>query len=161
MEDKTKLLSLLHVRSTYSPSDWATFDAREMMGCSERSKKALIFHGKCVRMSGKEYGRLIDFDSKLLHSGETIGYPRARAVVCMQGHIASGLRKIVDSIVDGAPHSGNLKWTELVSERPHNSASGTRCGAYDNQGLVGPPRCVGHQLGGQGNASINPGESDI
>lgn len=112
-------------------------------------------------MSGKEYGRLIDFDSKLLHSGETIGYPRARAVVCMQGHIASGLRKIVDSIVDGAPHSGNLKWTELVSERPHNSASGTRCGAYDNQGLVGPPRCVGHQLGGQGNASINPGESDI
>ena len=139
-EDKTNLLKLLHVCSAYPPCDWATFDAHEMTHYFKTPISSLIFNEKCVKMSGKEYGNLVDLDVKLIHSGEALRFPRAWATVCIQTYLASALRNIVNELVAGAPPSGNLKWTKLVSEGFHSSATGTRCGMYDSRGLTSPSR---------------------
>jgi hypothetical protein len=140
VEDKTKLLSLLHVRTAFPPGDWASFDSREMKRYFVAPLVPLMFSAKCVRISGEKYGSMVEFDVELIHSGEVVGYPRAMAVLCIQQRMATGLQKIVDKLVAGAPPSGNVKWTNLVSDGLRSQADGSRWGVYDNQGFAPPSK---------------------
>jgi hypothetical protein len=137
-EDRMKLLSFLHVRSAYAPGDWAMFDAVETKRYFHGPRQPLYFNDKCVTMSGEGFGRLVDFDVGLIHSGAALGFPRACTTLLVQGIIADGLRCVVDEIVAGAAPSGDLKWTKLVSDGLHSSATGARWSAYENQ-LFAPP----------------------
>jgi hypothetical protein len=137
-EDRMNLLSFLHVRSTYAPGEWAMFDAVETKRAFVASQEPIYFNDKCVRMSGGEFERLINFDVELIHSGAALGFPRACTTLLVQGVIADGLRCVVDEIVAGAAPGGDLKWTKLVSDGLHSSATGARWSAYENQ-LFAPP----------------------
>jgi hypothetical protein len=125
-EDKMKLLSFLHVRSAYPPCDWASFDAHEMKRYFRTPLAPLMFNAKCVRISSEDYGSMVDFDVSQIHSGEAVGYPRAWATMCVQLHMVQDLRKVVDKLVDGAPPSGNVNWTNLVTSGLRNDADSSR-----------------------------------
>jgi hypothetical protein len=139
-EDRMKLLSLLHHRTTYQPCEWAAFDAREMTRYFNNPAIPLRFNASCILISETAYGRLVPFDVDLIHSGAALGFPRACAIAHVQLFIADGLHRIVKELIAGAEPSGNTKWVELVSGGLHSTAHVARWGAYDNQAFSPPSK---------------------
>jgi hypothetical protein len=137
-EDRMKLLSLLAVRISYASCDRAMFDSRGMLQYFWAPTEPLSFNSKCVKMLGKEYGRLTELDVEAIHTGTALGFPRAWATFCVQYHIAAGLRNLVNMVILGGTPSGNLKPTKLVSDGLHSSIGGARWGTYDNQAFAPP-----------------------
>lgn len=150
-----KLLSFLHVRSAYPPCDWAPFDAHEMKRYFQVPQVPLMFNNKCVKISSEDYGSMVEFDVSRIHSGETLGYPRAWATICVQQYMVADLRNVVDKIVDGAPPSGNVNWTNLVTGGLRNQADSPRWGVYDNQGFAPPSRFDPEALLDMANDQLN------
>jgi len=115
--DYMKLLSLLHVRSEYDPSQWAAFDTRSTQSlCSQSTWKQYLYNPRAVIMHGEQYGRLVDFDVNAAHGWQQAGFPRAILTLIVQQMIAETLSKAVCAIVADAEPTGHDKWTAMVSK---------------------------------------------
>ncbi|GAB7328061.1 hypothetical protein MBLNU13_g00103t2 [Cladosporium sp. NU13] len=139
-EDRVKLFALLHVRSSHGPWEWAMFDSREMFQFFWTSGQPTTFNPKCVSMLPEDYGKLIDLDVKVLHSGTALGFPRPWATFNVQYHIAFGLCNILNMIVAEGSLSGDLKWNKMVSDGLCISTGEARWGIYDNQAFAPPSK---------------------
>jgi len=138
--DRMKLLAFLHVRCENPPCDWASFDAHGMKRYFLTPVNPLMFNAKCVEISGENYGHMVPFDVELIHSGKIVGFPRAWATAWVQQYMSSALREVVDKLVAGAPPSGDVKWSRLVSDGFRNHVGGPMFGVYDNQLFASPSR---------------------
>jgi hypothetical protein len=64
IEDRTKLISLLHVRTapSFSAQDWITFDVIQSGASFDPKKEASPYGSKYVEICGAYFGRLVDFE---------------------------------------------------------------------------------------------------
>lgn len=74
-----RLLTLLHVRSVYSSSEWALLDSRELFAgfsnetLAKKGHSKHFFNASCVWMCGDDYGSLVEYDEKLAHTSAMLG----------------------------------------------------------------------------------------
>ncbi|KAK5114400.1 hypothetical protein LTR85_010222 [Meristemomyces frigidus] len=138
MEDRMKLLSLLHLRTEFPPPDWAVFDIRGTSFAFCAGWLPVPFNAKCVKMYGKEYGQLTDWSEWITHSWGLAGFPRAYLTFYAQRMIMSTLRALVDDIVGDAAGTGSNKWNILVRNGFRSSGCEALWGAYTNQAFAPP-----------------------
>jgi hypothetical protein len=62
-----KLLTLLHLHTDNPPQSWAVYDRIESGALFEQAMD-LPYNPKCVKMFGEDYGKLVDYDSALVHT---------------------------------------------------------------------------------------------
>ncbi|KAK4545913.1 hypothetical protein LTR36_002477 [Oleoguttula mirabilis] len=138
MEDRMQLLSLLHVRTQYSPSAWAGFDIRGTSVAFTAGLIPVLFNAKCVRMFSDRYGEMTEWSGALTHSWAYAGFPRAYLTLEAQSVIMGTLHALVDSIVADAEPGGNAKWVALVQSGFRGSGCEALWGAYTNQAFAPP-----------------------
>jgi hypothetical protein len=99
-----------------------------------------FFNPHCVRISGKDFGRLEAFDPDLAHARVILGLPHASIAFLGQGALAKALRNIVNAIVMEAPATGNSRWSEMLagSQGPHGSSGEGRWSSYVHPGFAPP-----------------------
>ena len=109
--DRSKLLTLLHLRTAYPPSSWAIFDTKAASIAWDLALCPVVFNDNGVRMTGDGHGTLTDFSHEAIHMWSHVGYPRAKLTFWSQSAIARGLRNLVDGLVDGAEAAGTPNGT--------------------------------------------------
>lgn len=135
-EDRSKLLTLLHLRTEHSPQSWAMYDT---IGSDQLFEKALElpYNPHCVKMFGENYGKLVSYNSELTHTSAIMSFPRALATIRGQHAISRALCQVLHEIVADAAPSGNSKWKDIVLKL--NKIGGeTRWTSYDHPALVAP-----------------------
>ena len=135
-EDRSKLLTLLHLRTEYPPQSWAMYDS---IGCKAMFDEAmdLPYNPHCVKMFGEDYGKLVSHEAALIHTSAIMSFPRALATIKAQGAISHALRLVVDEIVSHSDPSGNSKWTDLALNMNKRGGE-SRWTFYEHPGLVPP-----------------------
>ncbi|KAK5123159.1 hypothetical protein LTR85_003357 [Meristemomyces frigidus] len=140
MEDRMRLLSLLHVRTAHTPAEWALFDTRSsMIQFWAGLIPVVIFNANSVKMYGDEYGLLTkEWNHCLALHGAVLGFPRAFCTFVAQQSVMDLLRRLVDAIVADAAASGDAKWTALVNSGFRGSGCEALWGACTNQPFTAP-----------------------
>jgi len=70
-QDSMRLLSLLHVRSEYSPDRWAAFDTLSASAvCTQKAWPGYSYNAGAVIMHGERYAELVEFDANSAHNWE-------------------------------------------------------------------------------------------
>jgi hypothetical protein len=138
-QDSMKLLSLLHVRTSFESRLWAAFDTRSSSVAFAAPKQMLyMFNAASVIMHGEHYGRLVELDVESAHGWEDVGFPRAVITFQAQFQISDMLKSAVNLLVADAAATGNSKWTTLVSEGLHSAHEGALWSSYHNQEFAPP-----------------------
>lgn len=134
IEDHLKLISLLHVRTTFSSKHWTTFDAIES-GTSFGQENGPSSHSSdYVLICGANFGRVVGFELGAAQNRTMLPLPRALYVFRKQNELADALLTIVNTIVAGAAQSGNEKWLALVSTGLYGT--GGRIDSYQDAAFV-------------------------
>ncbi|KAG5814862.1 hypothetical protein H9Q74_002612 [Fusarium xylarioides] len=137
------LFALLHYRTAYSPQSWAPFDSRQLNFTWTGGYFDVDFSSKCVVMYGDGYGSLVDWEAKVAHRADTLGYPRAILVLEAQAHLLETLCNIVDKIfggVDPLQTPRAEKWHDLVSHEAFRETGAIEFWSpYTNQAFSRPP----------------------
>jgi hypothetical protein len=137
-----KLLSLLHVRTAYHPSDWAVFDTQQSFEAWTNGAMIMPYNGKMVKMYAQEgeaaYGTLTEWNEQLCQFWACMGFPRAALTLVIQGEMMRDLRYLADEIIQDGPPGGCSQWTAPVSSGLHTSGSGTLWGGYAHQAFAPP-----------------------
>ncbi|KAI7349555.1 hypothetical protein KC354_g13173 [Hortaea werneckii] len=117
MDDRSKILSLLHYRSTYKLEDWVMFDSAQAKRAVEGGNLSREYNENCVIMFGERYGDLVKWHRAQCHRWNLIGYPRAIIILEAQAFLLGFLRRLVDGIVPPSSTAtvGNAEWTLLAS----------------------------------------------
>ena len=109
--DPSKLLCLLHQRSSNSLEAWVAFDAAQMKVGVENSDLSNHYNENCVIMYGECYGLLIPYHTSACHSWSAIGFPRAILILQAQQVLFKFLRSFVDVMLGtDAIVSGDKEW---------------------------------------------------
>ncbi|KAK5735757.1 hypothetical protein LTR17_007929 [Elasticomyces elasticus] len=148
-EDRTKLLSLLHLRTAYPASVWALTDTKESMPYFGRSDCDIFFNAQCVSMIGESYGEMVDWNDAMTHSWAWAGFPRAFMTIEIQRKIMNFLVEVTANIVADAVGTGWERWSRLVVDGFKASGSESLwssyaspafapafCGGFDAQALL-------------------------
>jgi hypothetical protein len=107
IEDRMKLISLLHVRTTFSSEHWTTFDAIES-GASFGQENGPCSHSSdYVLICGANFGRVVGFELGAAQNRTMLPLPRALYIFRKQNELAEALLTIVNTIVARAAQSGN------------------------------------------------------
>ncbi|KAI7240313.1 hypothetical protein KC330_g1342 [Hortaea werneckii] len=141
MDDRDKVLSLLHYRSAHKLEDWVMFDSSQAKRAAEGGNLSREYNENCVIMFGERYGDLVKWQREQCHRWNFIGYPRAVLVLKAQASLFGFLRRLTDGIVPPSSTAvvGNSEWTSLVS-RGFKAANQTECwSALANQPFSAPP----------------------
>ena len=135
-EDRSKLLTLLHLRTEHSPQSWAMYDT---IGSGQLFEKAseLPYNPHCVKMFGEDYGKLVSYNSELIHTSAIMSFPQALATIRGQHAISRALRQVLDNIVTDSAPSGDSKWKDIVLKL-NQTGGETRWTSYDHPALVAP-----------------------
>jgi hypothetical protein len=136
IEDRMKLISLLHARTIFSSEDWTTFDAIESGASFDQKKEPSPFSSKYVHICGAYFGRLADFELDAARNRTTLCFPHAHYIFRTQNEIANALLTVVDAIVADAAPRGNTKWSALTNSGLHGV--GGRLDSYQDAGFVSP-----------------------
>jgi len=138
-EDRTKLFALLHLRTEHMPQAWTMHDTIYSERAFETSPRVnLPYNSSWVQMFGDDYGRLVDFDTRYLHTWAIMSYPRALTTFRAQLDISDMLRRILDAILSDSSPSGNSKWSSFVSSDLYKSNGESRWSPYTHPALVTP-----------------------
>ncbi|KAK3623240.1 hypothetical protein LTR56_021720 [Elasticomyces elasticus] len=76
-DNKLKLPSLLHYRTSCAPEDWVMFDSDQFRDAYARGLLGLQYNPGCVVLHGPLYGLLLPYDRDNVHAFTIIGWPRA------------------------------------------------------------------------------------
>jgi hypothetical protein len=137
IEDRMKLISLLHVRTTFSSEHWTTFDAVEseasFVGQEEGEGP---FGSDYVQICGAHFGRVVGFELDAALNRTMLSFSRAHYIFTKQTELANALLTIVNAIVAGAAPSGNEKWLALVNTDVHGV--GVQLDSYEGAGFMPP-----------------------
>lgn len=137
-QDKSKLLTLLHLRTAYPPETWAVFDTEAASITWDLALSPVVFNSGCVQMTAEAYGTLTDFNDGAMHNLSVVGFPRAQLTFESQAALARGLRNLLDGIIDGAEPSGSAKWDIAITGRSLGGTPDVMWGAYKHQAFVPP-----------------------
>lgn len=135
-EDRSKLLAFLHLRTEHSPQSWAMHDTIESENLFEKALD-LPYNSHCVKMFGEDYGKLVSYDSALVHTSAIMSFPRALVTIRAQFAILRALCQIVDHIVTDSSPSGSSKWKNTVHNL-NKKGGESRWTFYEHPGLVSP-----------------------
>ncbi|KAI6892664.1 hypothetical protein KC334_g13254 [Hortaea werneckii] len=141
MDDRSKILSLLHYRSAYKLEDWVMFDSAQAKRAVEGGNLSREYNENCIIMFGERYGDLVKWHRAQCHRWNLIGYPRAIVILEAQAFLLGFLRRLVDGIVppDSTAVMGNAEWT-LLASRGFKAANQTEYwSALANQPFSAPP----------------------
>ncbi|KAI6963247.1 hypothetical protein KC329_g16039 [Hortaea werneckii] len=141
MDDRNKVLSLLHYRSANKLEDWVMFDSAQAKRAVEGGNLSREYNENCVIMFGERYGDLVKWHRAQCHRWNLIGYPRAIIVLETQALLLGFLRRLVDGIVppSSTAMAGNAEWT-LLASRGFRAANQTECWSpLANQAFSAPP----------------------
>ncbi|KXS99504.1 hypothetical protein AC578_4253 [Pseudocercospora eumusae] len=140
MDDRNKLLSVLYVRTAYSPNDWAMFDTRESEIAWSTGIRPVWFNEHCVNFCGCGcgYGSLSDYRIDLTHRWAHVGFPRALQTLEIQRDILVMLDEVVSKIIDGSKGTGSSKWEALVNRGFGASGHETLWNTYTEQAFAPP-----------------------
>ncbi|EPE32902.1 hypothetical protein GLAREA_05914 [Glarea lozoyensis ATCC 20868] len=136
------LFALLHNRTVYPLQDWAPFDQRQLIlswACGHFDVK---FSPMCVVMYGSEYGKVVDWDAESAHRADIVGFPKAELVLEAQSLLMTGLRKVVDIILDGVDFNvpGSSKnWKAMSRGGFRHNNEVELWSPYTNQAFSAPP----------------------
>ncbi|KAK4950715.1 hypothetical protein LTR10_010708 [Elasticomyces elasticus] len=140
-EDRMKLLSLLHLRSTYPASAWALTDTKDSMPFFGRPGPYdcdTIFNAQCVSMVGEKYGEMADWDEAMTHSWAYAGFPRAFMTIGLQLKIMSFLVEVTTNIVAGAVGTDSQRWSRLIVDGFKASGSESLWSSYASPAFAPP-----------------------
>jgi hypothetical protein len=134
IEDRTKLISLLHVRTapSFSAQDWITFDVIQSGASFDPKKEASPYSSKYVEICGAYFGRLVDFELDAAQNRTILHFPLALYILRTQTKLAEALLTVVNAIVAEAAPSGNTKWLALVN------GVGVQLDSYQDAGFTPP-----------------------
>ncbi|KAL9113688.1 MAG: hypothetical protein Q9227_002133 [Pyrenula ochraceoflavens] len=119
--DRSKLLRLLHTRTTSALEDWFAFDLIQTEFLCKCQRWRCKFNPNCVRMHGPNIGKLTQWQSDHAHRRDILGFPLAETVLFVQKEIFKLLRSIVLKLIkQGDPFSGCQKWETWVSSNFRN-----------------------------------------
>ncbi|KXT18064.1 hypothetical protein AC579_4539 [Pseudocercospora musae] len=140
MDDRNKLLSVLHVRTAHSPNDWAMFDTRESEMSWWTGIRPIWFNEQCVNFCGCGcgYGSLNEYKIERTHTWAHVGFPRALHTLEIQRDILLMLDEIVSKIVDGSEGTGSRKWAAMVNSGFGASGHETLWNTYTEQAFAPP-----------------------
>ncbi|KAI7199586.1 hypothetical protein KC343_g8572 [Hortaea werneckii] len=141
MDDRSRILSLLHYRAAYKLEDWVMFDSFQAHRAAKGGNLSREYNENCVIMFGERYGDLVKWHREQCHRWNFIGYPRAIIVLKAQASLFGFLRKLTDDIVpsNSTAVAGNSEWMSLVS-RGFKAANQNECwSAFSNQPFSAPP----------------------
>ncbi|KAK3616173.1 hypothetical protein LTR56_026121 [Elasticomyces elasticus] len=115
-DNKLKLPSLLHNRTSRTPEEWVLFDSEQFRDAYARGSLGLKFNAHCVVMHGDAYGRLVSWEKEKAHSWAIVGWPRAQLILEAQETLLGILRKLVEKLLSDCDiSSGCGKWSSIVS----------------------------------------------
>ncbi|KAK4496972.1 hypothetical protein PRZ48_011421 [Zasmidium cellare] len=141
MEDRTRLLSLLHLRSSRHPSEFALLDCKEVhrtWGRMGPGRLRHFYNSKSMVICGPEYGKLVEWDRQLAHTWATVRFPRALMMLQAQLYIMQFCLEMLDKITNEAEPSGNEKWLQQVAAGFKTPGSETIWSNYTNPAFAPP-----------------------
>jgi hypothetical protein len=136
IEDRMKLISLLHVRTTFSSEHWTTFDAVESEASFGQENESSSHSSDYVLICGANFGRVVGFELGAAQNRTMFAFPHALYIFRKQNELADALLTIVNNIMAGAAQSGNEKWLALVSTGLYGT--GGRLDSYQDAAFVPP-----------------------
>ncbi|KAI6798349.1 hypothetical protein KC363_g3383 [Hortaea werneckii] len=141
MDDRDRILSLLHYRSAYKLEDWVMFDSYQAKHAVEGGSLGREYNENCVIMFGERYGDLVKWHQAQCHRWNCIGYPRAVLVLKAQAKLLGFLRRLTDGIVppSSTARMGNADWTLLASRGFKATSQTEYWSALTNQPFSAPP----------------------
>ena len=98
-DDHTRLIRLLHYRSTSYPKDWVLFDNAQIQLVWHQGRIEEQRAEGCIMMTGHEYGKWKPFDHQDVHNGSAYGAPRALLILEAQELLMSFLHEFVVAIL--------------------------------------------------------------
>ncbi|KAH9214323.1 hypothetical protein DL95DRAFT_503717, partial [Leptodontidium sp. 2 PMI_412] len=96
-----KLLHLLHNRTKYSPSLWATYDNSLLDKQWFLGAFTTTYNSGCLSFSGEDYGRWTVWDTQAAHGGSVVGFPRGILILESQQSLMRFLRGVVENLLCG------------------------------------------------------------
>jgi hypothetical protein len=137
IEERMKLISLLHVRTTFSSEHWTAFDAIESGASFNKEKQQPSpFSSAYVLICGAYFGRVVGFELDAARNRTMLALPHALYIFKKQNELATALLAVVDAIVADASPSGNTKWLALVNTGL--SGVGGRLDSYQDSAFSPP-----------------------
>ncbi|KAL2069446.1 hypothetical protein VTL71DRAFT_14125 [Oculimacula yallundae] len=116
-EDTSRLITLLRLRTTYTPAELAAADNRRLAFGWTTGILETSFNRSAVVMYGSQYGSVVPWVQHEVHRGDSIGFPRGELVLRARRQLLSVLRRVVELLVDGLVE-------DTKSANPHESSQG-------------------------------------
>ncbi|KAK5694381.1 hypothetical protein LTR17_024862 [Elasticomyces elasticus] len=134
-KDPTKILSLLHVRTSELLEHLLVFDLERTTAAFDGCFVKINYNAMCVSMLDSEAGRIGDmvrFDASQVHRGDTVGFPRAELAFEAAHTLSKFLDKIVSKVLTNecGPPQGRLKLDALLGKSAQASL-GARLRYYE------------------------------
>lgn len=163
MDDRSKILSLLHYRSTYKLEDWVMFDSAQAKRAVEGGNLSREYNENCVIMFGERYGDLVKWHRAQCHRWNLIGYPRAIIILEAQAFLLGFLRRLVDGIVPPSSTAtvGNAEWTLLASRGFKATNQTESWSALANQPFSAPPSLAPADISKKVRAQLQAAEDHL
>lgn len=102
LDHPSRLIGLLHYRSTYAPHDWVPFDNALLQPAWKRGALEEKSAPGCITMHGSDYGKWIDFDKPAVHLAGAYGSPRALLILETQQRLFAFLRKVTNILLEAS-----------------------------------------------------------
>ncbi|KAK3629148.1 hypothetical protein LTR22_022017 [Elasticomyces elasticus] len=120
-KDPTKILSLLHVRTSELLEHLLAFDLERATAAFDGCLVKTNYNAMCVSMFDSEAGHIGDmirFDASQVHRGDTVGFPRAELAFEAAHTLSKFLDKIVSKVLTNecGPSQGRLKLDALLAK---------------------------------------------
>jgi hypothetical protein len=104
IEDPMKLISLLHLRTTFPSEHWTTFDAIQSEASVDQDNEPSPFGSSYLQICGAYFGTVVRFELDAVQSRTMLALPHALYIFRKQNELANALLTIVDAIVADAAH---------------------------------------------------------
>jgi len=124
--DPSKFLGLLFARVSFSPSQWAAYDAARVKLQWEGGTFYMMYNMGCVIMNEEKYGQWAERCHEECQMWEMVGFPRGHLILRTQNYVMSLLRGVVELLVDDLPEentSSEDQTSALASNMNHLSSS--------------------------------------
>lgn len=141
-QDYTKLLALMHVRTSYTPSQWISFEFDSQRNAFDYDGIGLCYNPHCVVVGDKDFGRLIQWDREKAHGLEMIGFPLAHLTFEAQKDLSAFLRDMMDMLLGETGQQtprGCDRWDATVQAGFDTSNSGVLARFANSYGPFSPP----------------------
>lgn len=136
------LFALLHNRSTYSPQEWFAWDWKQLVLSWAGGYFDVLFSIKSVLLYDPKFGKLVDWEDEPSHRADMLGFPMANLIFEGQAYLMSGLRAIVDKILEGVDFgkpASSVKWKEMTTLGFRHANELEMWSPYTNQPFSAPP----------------------